>query len=119
MAKNNQLTGDAAKQGVGLHRIPNPVEILQYRLGMPLLRANELVKHMTDEDKSYLVEHRDSTDDAEVKTKIDAIFVKSSEAFRKAANEDKTGTNILNAVRESHKSQAVRIEAAKGAKSTK
>lgn len=76
MAKaNTKLTGEAAKEGVGLHRKPTCVEIVMAQTGMPFMKVNSIVKAMTDEQKEA-VETKDAT---KVHEAVDAAYKKHLE----------------------------------------
>lgn len=51
---NPTLPPELAKPGVGLHRIPLVMEIVQSQLGVGLLTADPVVKAMTDDEKDAI-----------------------------------------------------------------
>lgn len=61
------LTGDDAQEGTGLHRIPTCVEVVISRLSVPFFKASTLVKLMSDDDKKFIVDSRNSKTDEDNK----------------------------------------------------
>ena len=49
--KKATLPPELAKEGVGMHRKPNCVEIVMAQTGKPFLKVNEVVKVMTADEK--------------------------------------------------------------------
>ena len=73
------MTEADQKEGVGLHRPRNPVEVIQAQTGMPFLKVNSIVKAMTADQKAEIVKG-DPQKVQELVAEVNAKLLESNKA---------------------------------------